>query len=226
MYLPKHFEESRPEVLQGLIESHPLATVVTLGVDGLAANHFPLQWGAGGGRAGALGVLRGHVARANPVWQAEASGLGGTETLAIFQGPQGYISPSWYPGKQEHGKAVPTWNYCVVHAYGELRVIDDADWVRRQVGDLTTQQEAGFAAPWAVDDAPADYIERMLKGIVGVELVISRWQGKWKMSQNQPADNRAGVVQALGAAGQSCKGALASEVTAACGRHDAGVAQP
>jgi transcriptional regulator len=164
---------------------------VTLGAAGIAANHIPLLLDPA---AGEFGTLRGHVARANPVWRDLVAGV---ETVAIFQGAPGYISPNWYPGKAEHGKAVPTWNYCVVHAHGSLRVIDDVAWVRRMVDELTTRHEAEFAAPWSIGDAPADYIDNMLKAIVGIELPISRLLGKWKVSQNQPAENRAGVVRGL-----------------------------
>lgn len=209
MYSPSHFEEDRRQVLHGLIAEQPLATLVTLGASGIAANHIPLLLDAA---AGEFGTLRGHVARANPVWRDLVAGV---ESLAIFQGAHGYISPNWYPGKAEHGKAVPTWNYCVVHAYGSLRVIDDAAWVRQAVEDLTTRHEAGFAAPWAVSDAPADYIENMGKAIVGIELPISRLLGKWKVSQNQPAGNRQGVLSGLRAQGTPGAIALAEAVAEA-----------
>ncbi|HEX5804207.1 MAG TPA: FMN-binding negative transcriptional regulator [Azospira sp.] len=195
MYCPAHFEESRPEVLQALIQARPLATLVTIGDGGLAADHLPLTLEIA---ADGTMQLRGHVARANPMWR---SLRGGADALAIFQGAASYISPSWYPGKREHGKAVPTWNYVTVHAHGRLRAIDDTDWLRRQVDALTRRQESGFAEPWAVTDAPADYIEKMLGAIVGVELTIGALCGKWKTSQNQPAANRNGAAQGLRALG-------------------------
>ena len=189
MYCPAHFAESRPEALHALMREHPLATLVTMGEGGLNADHIPLMLETS--TDGTL-VLRGHVARANPAWKS-AKG----EALAIFHGPQAYITPSWYPTKQEHGKAVPTWNYATVHARGSLHFIHDADWLRTQVEKLTQQQESAFAEPWAVSDAPADYIEKMLAAIVGVELTITSLEGKWKVSQNQPDGNRSGAVRGL-----------------------------
>jgi len=191
MYLPPHFEERRPEVLQALMRSHPLATLVTLTSTGLVANHIPLHWHPG---ATGCGVLRGHVARANPVWSDRVEGV---EALAIFQGPEHYISPTWYPTKREHGKVVPTWNYCTVHAYGTLRVHQDAGWIRAQVEALTAWQEASQPQPWSVADAPADFVDSMLRQIVGLEIDLTRLLGKWKVSQNQPAANRAGLLDAL-----------------------------
>ncbi|MEN9843094.1 MAG: hypothetical protein RLZZ612_923 [Pseudomonadota bacterium] len=189
MYQPKHFMESRPQVLQDLMQSHPLATVVWQGAEGLTAEHLPLLWQA----EGAHGVLIGHVARANPVWrQAE-----GAAVMAVFHGPQHYISPNWYPSKAENHKAVPTWNYAVVHAHGRLVVMDDADTKRLIVSQLTQVHERTQAQPWQVSDAPPDYIAQMLHAIVGVRVVIERLEGKWKTSQNQTPVNREGVVTGL-----------------------------
>ena len=190
MYLPAHFEESRSEVLRALMAEHPLATLVAHGADGLTANHLPLHLEPG---IGPFGVLQGHVARANSLWQQAAD----TEVLAIFQGPQAYVTPSWYATKREHGKAVPTWNYVVVHARGRLRAIDDPLWLRRQLETLVDRHEAAFAEPWQVADAPPDYIDKMLAAIVGIEISITDLKGKWKISQNQPPANRAGVVAGL-----------------------------
>lgn len=187
MYLPKHFAEPRNEVMHALMRAHPLATLITLGAQGLDANHIPLLLDEKNG------TLRGHLARTNPLWR-EADGL---DVLAIFQGPECYITPNWYPAKQETGKVVPTWNYAVVHVHGRLRVIDDAGWLRAQIDALTRQEEATRPLPWQVADAPADYIEKMLGAIVGIEIGISRLTGKWKTSQNQTADNRAGVAAGL-----------------------------
>jgi transcriptional regulator len=191
MYVPPHFEETRLEVLHELIRARPLATVVTLSADGINANHIPLHLCEQQGR---LGALRGHVARSNPMWRDRVEDV---EALAIFQGAHGYISPSWYPTKREHGKVVPTWNYAVVHAYGPLRVIDDPVWLRELLEVLVRRHEASSIAPWSISDAPPEFIERMIGSIVGFEIVISRLNGKWKASQNQPAENRAGVVEAL-----------------------------
>jgi transcriptional regulator len=191
MYVPAHFDETRLEVLHGLMRAQPLATVVTLSADGINANHVPLHLASDQGQ---FGALRGHVARSNPIWSNRVQDV---EALAIFHGADAYISPSWYPTKREHGKVVPTWNYAVVHAYGALRVIDDPAWLRSQLEALVSRHEAQSAAPWSITDAPPDFIGRMIESIVGFEIVISRLQGKWKVSQNQPAVNRTSVVDAL-----------------------------
>ena len=154
---------------------------------------------------GALGTLRGHVARANPVWREAA----GAQVLAAFQGPQAYITPSWYPSKAASAKVVPTWNYAVVHARGTLRVTEDAAWLRALVGRLTDVHEASRAHRWQVDDAPADYIEQMLRAIVGIEIEITSLQGKWKVSQNRSAADRAGVAAGLGSIDSDAARAMA-----------------
>jgi transcriptional regulator len=195
MYNPAHFEEARPEQLQALIRQHPLCTLVTLTSKGMVANQIPLLLRQGP-EHGELGTLVGHVARANPVWKETDLSQ---PVLAIFQGPQHYISPGWYATKQEHGKVVPTWNYVVVQVHGLLQVHDDAAWVRAQVQALTAQQESAMPAPWAVDDAPRDYTDSMLRAVVGISLPIARWSGKWKVSQNQPPVNQESLVAALGA---------------------------
>ena len=197
MYLPKHFEEARPEALHELIRAHPLGMLVTLNDAGLQANAVPFILDAD--PAGGPGILRAHVARANPLWRETRSDV---EALVVFQGPQAYISPGWYPSKAEHGKVVPTWNYVMVQARGTLRAIDDADWLRAFVTRLTTKHEAVQARPWAVTDAPADYIDTMLRAIVGIEIPLTALIGKWKVSQNRPAADRAGVVAGLNAVGQ------------------------
>lgn len=207
MYLPAHFEESRSEVLHALLRAQPFATLVTQGADGVTADHLPLHLEPG---VGPCGALQGHVARANPLWQQAAD----SEVLAIFHGPQAYVTPSWYPSKREHGKAVPTWNYVVVHARGRLRAIDDAAWLRRQLEALVARHEAGFAEPWQIADAPSDYIDRMLTAIVGIEIAITSLVGKWKISQNQPAANRAGVVAGLRERGTADALAMAELVAA------------
>jgi transcriptional regulator len=206
MYCPAHFAEPRSEVLHALMRARPLATLVTLGPDGLDANHIPLLLDAA---AGEFGMLRGHVARANPLWRT--LGADG-DVLAIFHGPQGYVTPGWYPSKAETGKAVPTWNYAVAHAHGRLRAIDDADWLRAQIAALTHQEETACARPWRVTDAPADYIEKMLGAVVGIEIEITRLAGKWKTSQNQPPRNRGGVVDGLRARGNPDDGEMAALV--------------
>lgn len=191
MYVPKNFEQSDIEVLHDLIVTYPFATLVTMASNGINANHIPLHLVKDKGQ---YGTLQGHVARANPVWFDIDNDV---ETLIIFQGPNSYITPSWYPTKQEYGKVVPTWNYVTVHAYGKLRVIDDPVWVKSQLELLTAQQEESFNKPWAVSDAPIEFTNKMISAIVGIEILITKLTGKWKVSQNQPALNQAGVVEGL-----------------------------
>ena len=201
MYLPKHFAEDDVAEMHALMRANPLATLVSHGPDGLDANHIPLLLQP----AGPCGTLQGHVARANRLWKP---GCVSGEVLVVFQGDESYISPSGYATKAEHGKVVPTWNYTAVHAYGELKVIDDADWILAQVSALTATHEAALPQPWAVTDAPADYIEKMLGAIVGIEITITRLTGKWKVSQNQPAENRGSLIAALEKAGNPMAGLI------------------
>ena len=191
MYIPSHFEETRIEVLHELMRNHPLATVITLSSDGLNANHLPLELDP---EPTPYGTLRGHVARANPVWRDFNRDV---EAIMIFQGADSYITPSWYATKKETGKVVPTWNYAVVHAYGALKIIEDTTWLRGLVERLTTHQEAAKENPWKVSDAPENYIEPMLRAIVGIEIPITKIFGKWKVSQNQTHVNQVGVVDGL-----------------------------
>ena len=191
MYIPKQFEELRVDVMHELIRARPLATLVTMTSSGLNANHIPLDLS---GQPAPFGTLRGHVARANPMWNDLASDV---EALAIFHGPETYITPSWYATKKKSGKVVPTWNYAVVHAYGTLRIVDDAAWVRSQLESLTAGNESAFPAPWKVSDAPHEFTEKLIGSIVGIEMVITRLYGKWKVSQNQPPQNQASVIAGL-----------------------------
>jgi len=256
MYVPAHFAEDRLPVLQALMQSYPLATLVTLTADGIVANHIPLKFTlvgpaaaasgappaapaltADGSDPGALdvdarssepdplapdisggpalvGVLRGHVARANPIWRDFDPG---TDVLAIFQGPQAYISPSWYATKKEHGRVVPTWNYAVVHAHGRLLVRDDAAWAHAMVDELTREHESTRPKPWAVSDAPDDYIAQLTRAIVGIEIPVTRLAGKWKTSGNQPVGNRAGAAQGLAASASDNDRRMAALIAA----HDA-----
>jgi transcriptional regulator len=195
MYTPAQFQETRPEVLRQLMRRHPLAAVVTIAPDGLTANHVPLVFDPS---AGVHGVLRGHVARANPVWREATHG---SPVLAIFQGPDHYVTPSWYPGKAEQGKVVPTWNYAVVHVHGTIAWHEDAAWLRAFLEGLTERHEAHRAEPWHIADAPANYIERLLASIVGFEIAVSSLTGKWKLGQNRAAQDRAGVAAGLAAEG-------------------------
>ena len=201
MYQPKHFEQTDRAQIAALLRAHPLATLVHQSSTGLTADAVPLLFDVD---EGAHGALRGHVARANPLWRD----ADGRDVLAIFNGPQGYVTPSWYPSKREHGKVVPTWNYAVVHAHGRLRAVDDARWLRAFVERLTTTHEGGRAAPWAVHDAPTDYIESMLRAIVGFEIALTRVEAKWKVSQNRAASDRDGVAAGLDAEGHAAMATL------------------
>lgn len=192
MYIPKHHEETDRTTLHGLIKSHPLGLWVTTSDGELVANHVPFLLQP---EQGPHGTLVCHVARANPVWQKFSTTQ---RSIISFQGADAYITPSWYPSKHATGKAVPTWNYAVVHAHGMPRAIEDKDWLRAHVTQLTMTNEAGQAVPWHVADAPADYIDRMLTMIVGIEIPIDALVGKWKVSQNRPASDRQGVVAGLG----------------------------
>ncbi|MEO6964279.1 MAG: FMN-binding negative transcriptional regulator [Acidobacteriaceae bacterium] len=191
MYIPRAFVEERLPVLHELIRSQPFCSLVTVGTSGLFASHLPMVLH---GDQGSFGVLHGHLSRANTQWRDFNPEV---EALAIFSGAHHYISPSWYPEKSEHGKVVPTWNYAVVHAYGNLRTIEKAEWLSNHLRELTSQHESAAAVPWKVTDAPAEFIESMLKGIVGLELTITRLEGKWKVSQNRSERDRRGVIQGL-----------------------------
>jgi transcriptional regulator len=191
MYTPRHFEETRVDVLHQLMRDEPFGALVTLGSAGLEANHLPFEVDCA---AGEFGTLRGHVSRANTVWRETRADV---EALAIFQGAQRYVTPSWYPSKDKTGKVVPTWNYVVVHAYGPLRFIEDPAWLRAQVDRLTRRHEAGREQPWQVSDAPEDYVAGLVRGIVGFEMTVTRLVGKWKVSQNRGEADRAGVTTGL-----------------------------
>ena len=205
MYVPSQFKEERVPVLHEAIKRIGFGTLVTLGADGMTASHVPMLVAA---EPGPFGMLLGHLARANPQWR---TALADQEALAIFAGPHTYITPSWYETKRQTGKVVPTWNYVAIHAYGRLRFIDDPERARANVTGLTKRHEANRAQPWAVTDAPRDFIEAMLKAIVAFELTITRLEGKWKMSQNRPADDRAGVVAGLTSEGETEVAAIVAE---------------
>ena len=196
MYQPKQFEVTEQATLHSAMRAHPLGTLVTLQDGELVADEVPFYLDATPRAGHPLGVLKAHVARANPLWQRHDTAH---KVLVVFKGPQAYVSPSWYATKAEHGKVVPTWNYIVVQASGYLTHKDgDAAWLRAQLDALTHSQEGPRAAPWAVSDAPPDYIAQTMKAIVGIEVPIDTLAGKWKVSQNQPAANREGVVRGLG----------------------------
>jgi transcriptional regulator len=191
MYQPPHFREERLEVQHELIRSHPLGMLVTLGSAGLVANPLPFWLDAS---ASSLGTLRAHLSRANTQWRDFDSTR---EALVIFQSIEAYVTPSWYETKRETGKVVPTWNYAVVQAYGAMKVVDDPAWLMRQITEMTQGQEARQTEPWSVEDAPATFVAAQLKGIVGVEIEITRIEGKWKVSQNRPEADRLGVAEGL-----------------------------
>ncbi|MDE3076194.1 MAG: FMN-binding negative transcriptional regulator [Chloroflexota bacterium] len=195
MFLPPSFRKDDPGLLHEAIRRTGLATLVTYGPDGLMASHIPLLLDPA---PAPLGKLIGHVSRANRQWSGFTPDV---PALAIFLGPDAYISPSWYATKRMTGKVVPTWNYVAVHAYGRLSAFEDAERLLALVSGLTEREESSRARPWAVTDAPPKYIEAQLRGIVGLELTIERLEGKWKMSQNRPAEDAAGVVDGLLAEG-------------------------
>jgi transcriptional regulator len=212
MYLPRHFEETDVGVLHQFIRAHPFGALVTTTTGGLDANHIPFVLES---EPAPYGTLRGHIARANPLWRECAAA---TPALVLFQGENAFVSPSWYPSKQETGKVVPTWNYVVVHAHGPLRFIDDAAWVRAHVETLTNQHEHERAAPWRVTDAPPDFIERLVQGLVGLEIPIARLVGKWKVSQNRSDRDREGVADGLTAEGTASAATMADLVRRAAER--------
>lgn len=199
MYVPAEFAEPRTEALHALMRQHPLGTLITHGKDGLNATHLPFELDT---REGGLGVLRAHVARPNPVWQDAGSG----EVLVVFQAFDAYISPQWYPSKQETHKQVPTWNYVVAHAYGRLTAHDDERYVRGLVGRLSRSHEASQPAPWKMGDAPRDYIDKLLTEIVGIEIDVTRLLGKSKLSQHKEARDLRGAGEALKAQGRHAIG--------------------
>ncbi len=209
MYLPPDFQEERVPVLHDAIRQARLGTLITLGPEGIEASHVPMIVDP---EPAPFGTLRGHIARANPQWRRAAADV---QALAVFLGPDAYITPSWYETKRQTGKVVPTWNYVAVHAYGAVRFFDDAARLLALVTKLTETHESGRAAPWGVSDAPKDYIAGMLKAIVGFELPIARLEGKWKMSQNRPAADRAGVVEGLQREGGAGEATVAEIVAAA-----------
>jgi transcriptional regulator len=194
MYAPKAFEESRTDVLHALIRERPFGALVVPTDRGLNVDHLPFLLEVDDVASNPFGVLRGHVARANPVWRAT---LQRTEAVVIFQGPQHYITPSWYATKQETGEVVPTWNYVVVHAHGPLRFIEDRAWLLDHVTRLAERHEARRETPWKVSDAPEEFVSNLLGAIVGVEMTILRLAGKWKLGQNRPARDRRGMIDGL-----------------------------
>ena len=206
MYLPKNLEETRIDVLHDLIGSHPLGTWVLADRAELNVNHIPFMLDSSQGE---FGTLLGHVARANPVWNAPVSTV---PNVIVFRGPQTYITPSWYPSKHQHGKAVPTWNYAIVAVHGIPEFIEDREWLYQHLTNLTDTQESSQALPWSIDDAPAEFTEKMISAIVGVQIPIQRIEGKWKVNQNRSESDKMGVVAGLLGKGDDDSLAMASLV--------------
>jgi len=196
MYIPPLHRFSDPAAMLALVDAHPLGAWVCAGADGLLANHVPFLLDR---HRGACGTLVGHVARANPVWRQLDAGL---PSVVMFQGPQAYISPAWYPGHATHGRVVPTWNYAVVHAHGVARAVHDRDWLLQTLHRLTGRHEARQPRPWQLADAPADAMDQMLRAIVGIEITIDRIEGRCKASQDEDLPDRLGTVQGLRADSQ------------------------
>ena len=207
MYVPEHFKLGDLAAQHALMRAYPFAALITTSDAGYEVTHLPTVLKS----EGEFGVVECHVSRANPHWRAIAAG---TRALLIYTGPEAYITPAWYVGKAEHGKVVPTWNYAVVHAHGTATIVDDRDWLVRHVSELTDQQEAGAAVPWATSDAPGNFIEVLSRGIVGMRFTIDRLEGKAKMSQNRELPDRSGVVAGLTARGAEGDGKVADLVAA------------
>ena len=195
MYQPPNFREDDLATQQQLIRAHPLGLLITAGASGLIANSVPFHLDAGKSEKGTLQL---HLARANGQWRDIQDGA---PVLAVFQGANSYVTPSWYQTKQETGKVVPTWNYAIVQARGPARVIDDAEWLLAQINAITGQHEGSREKPWAVEDAPENFIRAQLKGIIGIEIEIASIEGKWKVSQNRPMADREGVAAGLADSG-------------------------
>jgi transcriptional regulator len=208
VYVPSSNAEHRPEVMFDYMEAHPLAVLVTSSSEGMIATHLPLLVDR---TRGAHGTLAGHIARANP---QQRQAHDGDEALVIFSAHDAYITPSFYPTKARDGKVVPTWNYVAVHAYGTVRFVSDPTELRRHLEALTSRHESSRERPWAVSDAPEDYIARQLGAIVGVEIAITRLEGKWKMSQNRGAEDIDGVIAGLEVSGDAAAREVAGIVRA------------
>jgi len=191
MYVPRHFAESDLDRMRQLVRAHPLGTLVTLTPVGLDANHIPFLLHD---EPAPYGELQAHIARANPLWGERSGDL---QALVIFRGPEHYVSPSWYPSKKESAKVVPTWNYAVVHAHGKLRFVEDPVWIRAHLEELTGGQEGKQRDPWALTDAPAEYIDKMMRAIVGLDIQITQLVGKFKLSQNRTNRDQQGVIDGL-----------------------------
>lgn len=213
MYLPPYHRLDDLDALHALIDAHALGTWVCRSADGLIANHIPFVLDR---HAGPHGTLLGHVARANPVWrQWDAT----AESVVSFLGPQAYITPGWYPGKAEHGRVVPTWNYAAAHVHGVARVIEDGDRLLDLLARLTDAQETGHQSPWRVADAPPDFVARLMRGIVGIQIPIRHIEGRLKASQDEAPADRQGTVDGLRTRGRDADHAVAGLVEQALRTH-------
>lgn len=212
MYQPPYHREDRLPIHHALIRAYPLGTMITSGPGGLDGNPLPFVLDE---KAGLKGVLKSHIARENRQWRDFDPRM---EVLVVFMGPQTYVSPSWYVAKQESGEVVPTWNYACVHVYGTIRLIDDRDWLFSQIRDLTDLEERERTSPWSIDEAPAGFISAMLEAIIGIEITISRIEGKWKVSQNRSEDDRRGIIAGLRGSGDETDRAMADLVAGADAR--------
>jgi len=206
--MPDHLEAL------ALIDAHPLGAWVAITDDGLVANHIPFVLDRSQGK---FGTLLGHVSRANRVWEQLSTSA---ESIVMFQGPQSYITPGWYPSKQKDGKVVPTWNYSVAHVHGVARAVDDRDWLHRLLEQLTAANESSRTSPWKITDAPSDYIDKMIRAVVGIEIPIARLVGKLKVSQDEPMQDRLGTVTGLRTEGGEDAVKMASLVKLAIDQHD------
>ena len=190
MHIPTKFEQNDFSQLEGLIREYPFATLITLSASGIDANHLPVIFNEVGGRK----IIQAHIAKVNPLWKDVSDK---SEVMLIFNGPNCYISPNHYPTKKETGKAVPTWNYIVVHVRGVMSYRWDETWLKEMIDNLTFQHEASQETPWSTSDAPQSYIKKMLPGIVGLEIEVTSMTSQWKLSQNQPEKNKLGVINGL-----------------------------
>jgi transcriptional regulator len=191
MYNPAQFVENRTDVLHAFMREQPFAVLMSSGPNGLLATHAPILLDSDT-RVG--GVLRCHVARANPQWRELQSS---PAALVIFSGPHHYISPSWYPSTEEHGRVVPTWNYVAVHVWGQAKIFEDPDLLIPYLRELTLAHETTMERSWSIDDAPPRFVDTMAKAVVGIEIPIERIAGKWKLGQNRTSEDRAGAIQGL-----------------------------
>lgn len=204
MYIPKFNEENDTSVLHSFIKENPFGAWATVSEGEITVNHIPFVLHE---KEGEFGTLVGHVARANPVWKSFSTEL---ESAIIFQGDNAYITPSWYPSKHEHGKAVPTWNYAVVHAYGTPRIVEDSEWLLAHVNEITDLHESSQRLPWKVSDAPDEFIKKLLGVIVGIEIPLTRLKGKMKLGQNRPEPDKLGTIAGLKSRGTTQASGLAN----------------